>query len=187
MEADRRHFRVGDVVEYPPARNRRLLRIVVHGKVPFGVRQRHRVVGHGVRQDHQFLALAFDVIRHVPGGMAEGVDCGHTGDDIVTRLDEARAFAHRLGHRAEHLERRRTEIGNVLTFLPVVEVDAPKYDFGIGKGRLAVGHQITDMVGMTVGDDDDIDILDGVAGFRQQAVEPARRRRARVGTEWSRY
>ena len=66
-----------------------------------------------------------------------------------------------------------TALADILALDPVVIFGAAEDIAGIGEGRLAAFDEAGDVIGMAVGEDDDVDVLRRIAGGGQQGKEPA--------------
>src|SRR5262245_37416464 len=79
-------------------------------------------------------------------------------DDLSFGLEECRLFREWDGDLLEHLEVLFARLAH-LAFFPEVELDVAKGDTCIRISWLTIMHQTADVIGMSVGDDDQIHLL----------------------------
>ncbi len=92
-------------------------------------------------------------------GRINSPDAGH---DLIPRLDEGRAIGEWRRELHEKLSIELPRLPHLAT-QPEIEFRRSEYIARLGKHRRAGFHQPADMIGMTVGDDDDIDIFRPIA------------------------
>src|SRR5476649_1046113 len=110
--------------------------------------------------------------------MPESIDGADAQHHLVARLDESRAVGQRQTDFDIEFAIEFARLANVFALLPEIEIGGAEHITRLGKYRLAAFGHAPDVIGMAVGDDDDIDILRPVAGLRHAIDQFARRQTA---------
>ena len=110
--------------------------------------------------------------------MPKSIDRGDAWHHDVARLDHGGAVGERHNDLHIKLAVELARLAHVLALVPEIELGGAEYVAGVREHRLSALGQAADMIGMTVRDDHDVDILRLVAGLRHARDQLARRQAA---------
>src|SRR5262249_30244767 len=133
--------------------------VVVHLEVPFRTLDCHYKLRARVRRNHHAFSCAFDMKCQQAGRMACRINSGNAWDNLIAGLDELRTIGQRHANLYEELSIKLAGLSYVFAGLPEIELGCTEHIGGVGKNRLPLFHQTTNVVGMPMRKDDDVDVL----------------------------
>ena len=141
--------------------------VIVHLEVPFRALHCHHILSAGIGGDHEAFAIAFDMKRQQARRMSSSVDRRYARTRPVSGLNECRTVGERHADIHEKLTIELTRLSHVLAALPEIEFGGTEYIACVRKHRLSAFNQAANMVGMSMREDNDVNVLRPVSrGWR---------------------
>jgi hypothetical protein len=127
--------------------------------MPFRTLDCHYKLRARVRGNHHAFSRAFDVKRQQAGRMACRINSGYAWDDLIAGLNELRTIGQRHANLYEELPIKLAGLSYVFAALPEIKLGSTEHIGGVGKNRLPPFHQTTNVVGMAMRNNNDVDVL----------------------------
>src|SRR4029078_4776014 len=157
----------GQHVEHSFASSDSLVLVVVHFEMPFRAWHGNHVLRARVGGDHDSFAIAFNVEGKQSGRMAGSIDRCNAGNDFVVWLDKCRPVDKGQASLYKYLPIEFPSLSDVFTALPKIEFRGAEDILCIRKNWFPALREPADMIGMSVRNDNDVDVFGLVPGAGQ--------------------
>src|SRR5262249_44160273 len=154
-------------IEDTLARCHRFFFVIVHFEMPFWSLHGHHILRAGVGGNHETLSPALYMERQQTRRMACGIYGGKCRHDLAPPVFEGLTVSQWHADFHKQFTIKLARLSHVLAALPEIELGGPKYITRIRKNWLIAFNQAPNVVGVSMCDDNNVDVLWHVSRSRE--------------------